>query len=96
MKPMSIRVKDGFLSIKWDDNSLSEIKLLNLRYYCPCAFCENDRIKKGDSFIPLYNDNQITIANILNVGKYALKIIWKDGHDAGIYEYEYLKNFRMN
>ncbi|MHC4931114.1 MAG: DUF971 domain-containing protein [Planctomycetota bacterium] len=29
--------------------------------------------------------------DIVSVGNYAIQIRWSDGHDSGIYSYEYLK-----
>ena len=31
------------------------------------------------------------IKNIETVGEYAIQITWKDGHNTGIYTYEYLQ-----
>lgn len=89
---MQIKIKDRkFLYIRWDDRSESLIKLTNLRRACPCAFCSEERAKQGASYIPIYSDDQVTVANIKIVGYYALNIIWKDNHATGIYEYERLK-----
>lgn len=92
MAPVQIKIKDRkFLQIRWDDHTESLIKLTNLRRACPCAFCNEEKDKMGASYIPLYNDDQVTIANIKIVGYYALNIFWKDGHSTGIYEYEKLR-----
>ncbi|NCQ19400.1 MAG: DUF971 domain-containing protein, partial [Ignavibacteria bacterium] len=32
-----------------------------------------------------------TLKNLKMVGEYAIQIWWKDGHDTGIYTWEYLK-----
>jgi len=32
------------------------------------------------------------IKNIETVGEYAIQITWKDGHNTGIYSWEYLKD----
>lgn len=93
MKPISISIEDKELLIKWDDDFFQRIKLVNLRYHCPCAFCEKERMDKRDTFIPLYLDKQISISGIKTIGNYALKIIWEDGHDGGIYEFGYLRKF---
>ncbi|MDP4195693.1 MAG: DUF971 domain-containing protein [Bacteroidota bacterium] len=92
MSPVKIKIKDKkVLYLKWDDNTESFVKLTNLRRACPCALCKEERERLGADYIPLYNDNQVTITNIKIVGYYALNITWKDGHSTGIYEYERLR-----
>lgn len=36
-------------------------------------------------------DNGITINNLQAVGAYALQFMWSDGHEAGIYTWQYLR-----
>jgi DUF971 family protein len=92
MKPVQIKVIDKKeLFIKWDDDSESEISLEKLRKRCPCATCLTEREKQSKFYIPLLNENQVKIANINQVGSYAIGIAWKDGHNTGIYEYPFLK-----
>ena len=35
-------------------------------------------------------DPQIDVARIELVGSYAMQIVWNDGHDTGIYTWDYL------
>lgn len=93
MQPVKIYLENDKLKINWDDGSERAIKLSNLRNHCPCAVCENLREERGQDFIPLFNEDQVSINKIEVSGNYALKFIWNDGHDTGIYEYEYLKKF---
>lgn len=32
------------------------------------------------------------IEKIIRVGRYAVQIVWSDGHDSGIYTYDYLRS----
>lgn len=92
MTPIKIDVKDKqFLVIEWDDDTVSNIKLANLRKECPCALCKAEKDEQSASYIPIYGDEQLTITNLEIVGQYALKIAWKDGHETGLYEYGFLK-----
>lgn len=92
MNPVKLSVTDKkFLDVKWDDDTEDRIKLANLRMKCPCAACSAERETQGKSYIPIYSDEQLTIREIKIVGNYAVAIIWKDGHDTGNYEYNYLK-----
>lgn len=93
MRPVQVKVVDRKkLFIKWDDETESEISLETLRKFCPCATCLTEREKQSKSYIPILTENQVRIANISEVGSYAIGITWKDGHSTGIYEYPFLKN----
>lgn len=92
MKPKEIKVVNNkHLLIKWFDNNESKIKLANLRINCPCALCAAEREERGASYIPIYSDEQLTINEIHIIGNYAIGIVWKDAHDTGIYDFNYLK-----
>lgn len=92
MFPAQIKIKDRkFLYIKWNDNTECTIKLANLRRNCPCAVCNSERDKQGKSYIPLFNEDEVTVKDVKIIGYYAVGIVWNDGHNTGIYEFERLK-----
>ncbi len=93
MNPKKITTKDEYLIIDWDDDKKTRISFRDLRKDCPCATCIADREKQNKDFIRIYHQNQILIKDIEQVGSYAIKITWKDGHSTGIYEYSFLKRF---
>jgi len=95
MTPKKISVTDkSRLSILNKDDTLYEIPLKYLRDECPCADCKGETIlfktirpaKQNISTPGRYDIGKIEI-----VGNYAIQIRWKDGHDTGIYTWEYLK-----
>jgi DUF971 family protein len=43
-----------------------------------------------------YGKRNITIASLEQAGNYALQIIFSDGHDSGIYSWEYLRKLAEN
>ena len=97
MKPTQIKVvnqKD--LLIKWDVEPDSLINIRRLRRLCPCATCVTYREGQSKTYIPMYTSDQVKISKINLVGNYAIGIIWKDGHNTGIYEYSYLKFLAEN
>ena len=97
MKPLQIKnSQNQLLEVKWEDNSVSGISFQTLRKYCPCATCDEEREKSGESFIPLFMLDQVTIDSIVPVGNYGITIKWKDGHGTGIYEFPYLINLTEN
>ncbi len=92
MAPTKIKVKDKKnLYILWEDKSESLIPLSELRKRCPCAKCQAERQNRAASYIPLYSSVQLTLKDIRIVGNYAIQLYWQDGHDTGIYMYDFLK-----
>ena len=95
MIPKSIKVnKKKFLEIIWEDESTSTISLKYLRDECPCATCKGETVLFKTYRPPakkMITPEMYMIANIETVGEYAIQIIWKDGHNTGIYSWEYLQ-----
>lgn len=95
MKPRQIKIKDkSFLFINWDQNSSSSISLKYLRDECPCANCKGETVLLKSYRPPrptMITPEMYKIKNIETVGGYAIQISWKDGHNTGIYSWEYLK-----
>lgn len=96
MYPTKIKIdNNSTLSILWDNGENNVLELKTLRKFCPCATCLAEREKQGSKYIPIFSENQITVQSINQVGKYAIQIHWKDGHNTGIYEYPFLRNLSL-
>jgi ATP-binding protein involved in chromosome partitioning len=94
MNPVKLKIVDKKkLLINWNDGSEDLLQLRDLRKFCPCATCLAERERQSKMFIPLFSENQITAKSIKQVGNYAIQIEWNDGHNTGLYEYKFLKNF---
>lgn len=94
MHPSKIKlIEKKRLLMVWDDGSESLLELRELRKRCPCATCLAERDKQSKMYIPLFAENQVTVKSINQVGNYAIQITWNDGHNTGIYEYNFLKRF---
>ena len=100
MTPKQIKIEDKTkLLIKWEDYSETRLNLKYLRDECPCANCKGETIlfktyrpeKKSEETPGMYK-----IKNIEVVGGYAIQITWKDGHDTGIYSWDYIKKLVNN
>lgn len=95
MKPVQIKVEDkNNLFIKWDDDSVTLLSLKYLRDQCPCASCKGETILLRTYRPPkpaVLSPEMYKIKNIKVVGGYAIQISWKDGHDTGIYSWDYIK-----
>ena len=95
MKPKQIKISDkNKLSLRWNDDAFSIISLKYLRDECPCATCKGETIL-FKTFRPpkptMISPEMYKIKSIDVVGEYAIQIGWKDGHNTGIYSWEYLK-----
>ena len=94
MQPLNIQPIGSELAIKWDDGGESYIPLATLRRRCPCAGCNGEMDILGN----LYKNpdrplapNAFELVRITRVGGYAVQPVWADGHDSGIYSFEYLR-----
>ena len=89
-------VDEKQLGLNWWDGSKSRYGLEDLRRNCPCAQCKELRLRKSEeSGLNVLVGDEICatsdVAQIEFVGRYGLKIHWADGHDYGIYTFEYFR-----
>lgn len=94
MKPKHIKIfeKDK-LQLIWQDESTSVVTLKYLRDECPCASCKGETILFKTYRPPqpaIFSPEMYKIKSIQIVGAYAIQVVWKDGHNTGIYSWEYL------
>ena len=91
--PTQIKKEENELHIAWSDGSRSKINIFTLRDECPCATCKGESVIT-ESYIPIKTPYKpkgfYEIDKIIPVGNYAVNIIWKDGHDTGIYSWDIL------
>jgi DUF971 family protein len=98
-KPTSITAtrEQKLLTVIWDDGHISRYPFALLRAGCPCAECRGGHDKMGgtpdpDVFSAELPDSPATrLKTIVPVGAYAITPVWEDGHDYGIYQWEYLR-----
>ncbi len=94
MHPVDIQQIGEELAIRWADGTESFIPLAALRRACPCAGCQGERDVLGQ--LHKGPDRPLTPASfrllrIVPVGGYALQPIWADGHDSGLYTFDYFR-----
>jgi len=89
--PTDIRQEGAdVLRISWNDGAESRIPVFDLRANCPCANCVDELT--GERILdPKRVDPDVKPKSLESVGNYALKIVWSDGHDTGIYTWERLR-----
>lgn len=101
VRPLAVR-KDGDdgLRIDWSDGVAGAVSWRALRERCPCATCREERDKPPDPF-RILSEKELAAGPpravaMAPVGRYAYKIVWNDGHDAGIYTIENLRELSTN
>ena len=97
MRPRDIQSIGNELAIKWDDGGESYIPLEKLRRACPCAGCKGEMDILGN--LSTQPDQTLTakafeLVKISSVGGYAVQPLWADGHNTGIYSFDYLARMR--
>ena len=101
--PAKVRVKKSEgtgIEIEWRDGHASSWSFRWLRDACPCATCHEEREQVGrapgvakpkpQGLLQMYQEPPRPL-EVSQVGKYALRFKWNDGHEAGIYSWDYLR-----
>jgi len=82
------------LAIKWDNGEETFIALEKLRRACPCAGCAGEKDIMGNVYKapekPL-GAFAFKLMRLQPVGGYALQPFWADGHNTGLFAFDYLK-----
>ena len=101
--PAKVRVQrsEGTgVSIDWKDGHRSSWNFAWLRNACPCATCNEERSQTGrpagaarpaaSGPLVMYQAPPRPV-EVTPMGKYAIRFKWNDGHESGIYSWEYLR-----
>jgi DUF971 family protein len=94
VRPIDLQVIGEELAVKWDDGAESFIRLETLRRCCPCAGCRGEVDVLGNLYRspaqPL-PPNALVLRRVAPVGGYAVQPVWGDGHNSGLFTFEYLR-----
>jgi DUF971 family protein len=83
------RGADGRLHMEWSDGTSSQLDAYHLRLYCPCAACIDEDTGKR-MLDPKAILLDVGIKDIQPIGNYAIALDFSDGHNTGIYKWDYL------
>lgn len=88
-RPIDIRLHQAskLLEIKFDDNTECMLSCEFLRVYSPSAEVRGHGA--GQEVLQVGKEN-VNIASIEPVGNYAVKLTFTDGHNTGLYSWDYL------
>ena len=93
LEPTNIQQIGNELAIHWNDGAESFFDLQFLRRACPCAACGGEPDVMGNIMRPnvSYSEHSFELEGFQVVGGYALQPRWRDGHETGIYGFQYLR-----
>jgi DUF971 family protein len=103
-KPSAIKIHistGAGVDITWSDGHTSHYDFPYLRDECPCATCNDERVKKSAfatagpasaaaAVLPMFKP-KVSARSANAVGNYAIQITFSDGHATGIYSYDHLR-----
>lgn len=102
LKAVTKSAQPAGLTLEWSDGFTGTLPFGLLRRECPCALCKGERLPMEapnpmqlPSFksLPPYAEEA---QDLFKVGNYALGLRWRDGHDTGIYTFDYLRQLVTN
>ena len=88
--PQDIKAAGGQVTIRWSDGHQSRYAARDLRLGCRCAACVDEWTHQSlihPDRVPL----DVKPKGIELMGHYAVHVDWSDGHNTGIYTYDYLR-----
>jgi len=95
MTPVEIRLRKNsrLLEVSFEDGSICEFSFEYLRVHSPSA--EVVGHGPGQETLQTGKEN-VTITSIEPVGHYAVRLVFDDGHDTGLYSWSYLYELGRN
>ena len=84
---IKLRTRSRVLEVAFDDGSRFELPFEYLRVYSPSAEVRGHG--PGQETLQL-GKHEVGVRSVDPVGHYALRIAFDDGHDSGLYSWDYL------
>jgi len=92
VKPEKIdQISETVMSFEWDNGEKTICFTKILRQNCPCALCRETRENRNPLVVISSDQKHIQLTGWRYVGNYAVALDWSDGHNTGIYTFEFLK-----
>jgi len=88
-RPVELRAPKGarVVEIDWADGHSGTYPHDLLRGFCPCAHCQGH-----EGAIRYVEGGDLELEDVQPVGNYALRLVWRDGHQTGIYTHRFLRS----
>jgi DUF971 family protein len=85
---IKLRTRSRVLEVAFDDGSRFELQFEYLRVFSPSAEVRGHG--PGQETLQL-GKHEVMVKSVDPVGNYAVRLVFDDGHDSGIYTWEYLR-----
>jgi DUF971 family protein len=85
--------KEASMRLEFDDGVTAVFDLVDLRTACPCAGCRGDRDRGRAPWPQPGQPANISVREAELVGAWGISITWSDGHEAGIYPWDRLRQW---
>ncbi len=86
-------ITESQIAVRWNDGAESFFTAQQLRQACRCANCVHEM--SGE---PILNPSSVapdlTFLDWQQVGNYAYQFHFSDGHNSGIYAFDYLRSLK--
>jgi DUF971 family protein len=94
-RPIDIRLHQAsrLLELKFDNDTEAMLSCEFLRVYSPSAEVRGHGV--GQEVLQVGKES-VNITGIEPVGNYAVRLIFSDGHDTGLYSWDYLYDLARN
>ncbi|ACH83224.1 MULTISPECIES: gamma-butyrobetaine hydroxylase-like domain-containing protein [Acidithiobacillus] len=89
-QPLEIRplMISRVMEVDWADGHTSRLTFEHLRVECPCAECKGHT---PDQAQIVTGKEHVSVVEVVPVGHYAVQLHFSDGHNTGIFTWEYLR-----
>ena len=89
--PTDLKLKraEGILEVTWSSEESRRLRVRQLRCACACAGCVDEMSGVRTLDVNAVAED-IAITDMQLVGNYAVKFVFSDGHDTGIYSWDRL------
>lgn len=102
MRPTHIDIKkDSAMTIQWSNGTSSRYPVAYLRRMSPSADARELREKLEQNPLTVLpgggsSQDTIQITDAQRVGHYAIRLVFSDGHQTGLYSWKYLRQIDPN
>ncbi len=90
---IKIRTQSRLLEIRFDDGAHFELPFEYLRVFSPSAEVRGHGLGEGTLQL---GKQQVGISSVEPVGNYALRLLFDDGHNTGLYSWTLLHDLGVN
>ena len=98
LQPTDLKLADDeTLLVTWADGQVRRYAIADLRKQCPCANCREKRMAEEKEpptllpVLPMSEAQPLKLLGMQPMGNYAYVLAFNDGHDTGIYTFEFLR-----